>query len=64
MAEITITQERYNELLNAEHTAVCLLNLIRQKHDKYNSISHSELELLRMTFHVPREEGGSRNEEL
>lgn len=55
---ITISAEKYEELLRAEHTALMLLNIIQEKKDHYCGIDHNEVKLLHTLLcgYVPEEE--------
>lgn len=47
---ITISTDRYLELLRAEHTAQMLLDIIKEKNESYCGIDHKEIRLMHTLF--------------
>ena len=47
---ITISTDRYLQLLRAEHTAQMLLDIIKEKNESYCGIDHKEIKLMHTLF--------------
>lgn len=61
-ADITITQDRYNELILAEREAEILKNLIHNKASTYSQLVFEELRLIDKLFYTPVEEAVEEEE--
>ena len=55
---ITISMERYNQLIRAEHEANHLKSLISDCHENYHNITREELNLL-YTMYIGNKEDGN-----
>ena len=47
---ITISADRYVELIRAEQTAKMMLEVIKEKNDHYCGIDHKEIKLMHTLF--------------
>lgn len=53
--DIKITRARYTELINAEHDAICLKDMICQRAENYQGFTYEEIKLLKQLYFYAEE---------